>query len=280
MKKLNRIVILITKETRRGKLSGRAWNVLLNRLGIGRLYRRPKDINQFKGFLENRQYTWGEHGENAVKFFFGIQGTRRVEDDKGGWVLRADLVRRVSNQPGTRTIGQVSLSLKNSQLAYDINQAICDEEGLDYVEFMGRAIEDYEHERIVRLSEINVVAEALLRDIGFNSGPEWFVEDDEEKLKVLRELAARVYEWGYDFSIDEIDLDDLKKTSKKRGEIERRAYDYAWEDIKRRVKRGRPIPVVLYRGISSVVDKLAAENKIWVKNGKITVRPGALNGTG
>ena len=277
---LNRIVILIARETRRGKLNGRSFKVLLNRLGVGHLYRRPKDINLFKGFLENRQYAWGDHGENAVKFFFGLQGTRRVEDEKEGRLLRADLVRRVSNISGTRVIGRVSLNLKNNQLAYDIDQGICDEEGLDYVEFMGRAVEDYERERVVRLSEINVVAEALLRDIGFNSGPEWFVENDEDKLNVLREFAAKIYEWGYDFSIDEIDLDDLKKTSKKRAEIEKQAYDYVWEDVKRRVKRSRAVPVVFYRGVGFVVDKLVAENKIWVKNGKITVRPGVLNGTG
>lgn len=276
--KLNRIIILIARETRRGKLNGRSWKVLLNRLGAGHLYRRPKDINLFKGFLENRQYVVGDHGENAVKFFFGLQGTRRVEDEKEGRLLRSDLVRRVSNKPGTRVIGKVSLNLKSNQLAYDIDQDICDEEGLDYVELMGRAVEDYERERVIRLSEINVVAEALLRDIGFNSGPEWFVENDEEKLKVLRELVAKVYEWGYDFSIDEIDLDDFKKTSKKRAEIEQRAYDYVWDDVTRRAKRSKAVPVVFYRGVSFVVDKLVAENKIRVRNGRITMRPEALNG--
>lgn len=272
---LDRIVILATKETRRGKLIGRSWKVLLNRLGIGQLYRRPKDINLFKAFLDKRQFTWGDHAENAVKFFFAIQRITRVDDGQGNRSLQADLARRLSSKAGARVIGTVSLNLKTSQIAYEIDPTICKEEDLDYVEMMGEAIEDYEKERVVQLNEIIVVAETLLRDIGFGVGPEWFIKHDEEKVKTLRELAKAVYDWGYEFTVDEIDLNDFKKSSRKPIEIEERAYNYVWGDVRRRFQRNKRVPVVLYRGLSFVVDKLTAENKIVVRKGSITVCGGS-----
>ena len=274
---IDRIVILATRETQRGKLNGRSWKVLLNRLGLGRRYHQPKDINVFKAFLDNRQYTWGDHAETAVKFSFALQRINRVDDGQGNRSLCADLARRLSSKAGVRTIGTVSLNLKTRQIAYEVDPAVCEEEGLDYVELMGRSIEDYEKERVVRLSEIVTVAESLLRDIGFGVGPEWFIKHDEEKVATLRELAKRVYEWGYEFTVDEIDLNDLKKSSGKLAEIEQRAYDYVWGDVQRRFQRNKRVPQVFYRGMGFVVDKLVAENKIVVRKGNITVCPGSTD---